>query len=516
MEKGEKDEINHSLKLLAGASFIVLITTILSKLLTYLYRIVIARQYTPEIYGIYSISLMIVGWITVFVGLGFSGGLTRYIPYFRGKKEGYKSFYIVKKTTYFLLFSGAIGCIILLLLSSFISNYIFHIPELEPFLLIFSFAIPLSVLAGVYFSILKSYEKIGWFTFIVNILQNSIKLLTLVFLIYIGFNSTSIAISYVTGIAVALIVAYFVARKKIPSLFVNQETKDGKEVMSSLLAYSWPLMFYGIIASIFSWTDTFMIGVLRTTAEVGFYNVAVPTAVIITLSTDLFRQMLLPIISKEYGKGNMVAVREISRQVTKWLFIAGIPLFAILFIFPEEVIRILFGAEYSPAAKALRILAVGYFVTSILDVSQEVLSMKGMSKLVLVDTIILAVIDAILNYLLIPTYGINGAAISTTISLATLSILFTYQAWRYSSVSIIKPGVSKVVISGIISFALLFASSVYFGNNLNGLIIGIILFTLSYAILLYITCSIDSNDYMILKAAKNKFIGVSYTKPVID
>ena len=212
----------------------------------------------------------------------------------------------------------------------------------------------------------------------------------------------------------------------------------------------------------------------------------------------------------------MVAVREISRQVTKWLFIAGIPLFAILFIFPEEVIRILFGAEYSPAAKALRILAVGYFVTSILDVSQEVLSMKGMSKLVLVDTIILAVIDAILNYLLIPTYGINGAAISTTISLATLSILFTYQAWRYSSVSIIKPGVSKVVISGIISFALLFASSVYFGNNLNGLIIGIILFTLSYAILLYITCSIDSNDYMILKAAKNKFIGVSYTKPVID
>jgi len=362
MKEKESKEINNSLKLLISASFIILLTTILSKILAYLYRIVIAREFGPEVYGIYSISLMVIGLVTVLAGVGLVGGLNRYIPYYRGKNEEDKSSYLLKKITSFLIISGIIGLLFVIFTSGFISDKIFKIAELKSSLIIFSFAIPLILVAGVYFSVLRSYEKIGWFAFIVNILQTSVKLLVLVSLIYLGFSSESIAVSFVAGIAIALFVAYIVSRKKIPLLFKKRKVNKGKEAMRELLSYSWPLIFFGFISSILSWTDTFMIGVLRTPSEVGFYNAAFPIALIITLSTDLFRQMLLPIIAKEYGKGNMIAVKVISRQVTKWLFIVSIPLFAALFIFPQEAIKLLFGVEYLPAANALRILTLGFFV----------------------------------------------------------------------------------------------------------------------------------------------------------
>ncbi|OIO42926.1 hypothetical protein COU56_00555 [Candidatus Pacearchaeota archaeon CG10_big_fil_rev_8_21_14_0_10_31_9] len=509
MKDGESLKIDRSLKVIVSASFIILLTTFISKILTYLYRIVIARYYGVEIYGVYSISLMVIGWVTVFAGLGFAGGLTRYLSYHRGKNEEYKSSYLVKKTTFFLIISGIIGCLIIILTSSFIANQIFHIAELQTFLIIFSLSIPFSVLAGIFFSILRSYEKIGWFAFIVNILQNSVKLLALVFLIYLGFSSKSIAVSHVAGVAIALVVAYIISRKKIPFIFKEQKVKDAHSTMMQLVSYSWPLIFFGFIASILSWTDTFMIGVLRTTTEVGFYNAAVPIAVIINISADLFKQMFLPIITKEYGKGNIATVKVITRQVTKWLFVISIPLFIAIFLFPQEAIRILFGEQYLPASNSLRILAVGFFIASILDVSQEVLSMKGRSKLILMDTIVIAVVNIILNYILIPIYGISGAAFSTTFSISALSILFTYQVRKSSSIFIIKRDVIKVLFSGIVAFLLTWFSFLYITEEIPRLIVGGILFVLTYFLLIYLTHSIDKNDYMILRAIKGKLTKMS-------
>ena len=59
-------EINSGLKLIAKSSAIMFIGIFLSKVLTYLYRIIIARNYSPEIYGLFSLSIMIAGWFVVF------------------------------------------------------------------------------------------------------------------------------------------------------------------------------------------------------------------------------------------------------------------------------------------------------------------------------------------------------------------------------------------------------------------------------------------------------------------
>ena len=81
----EKINIDKSLKLIAKSSIIILCGIFISKLLTYIYRIIIARTFGPEIYGVFSLILMIVGILTPIINLGLNEGLLRFISLSRGK-----------------------------------------------------------------------------------------------------------------------------------------------------------------------------------------------------------------------------------------------------------------------------------------------------------------------------------------------------------------------------------------------------------------------------------------------
>ena len=86
MGKNEKKEFKSSLESIAASSIIVFISIIISKILTWTYTITIARYYGPEIFGLYTLSLMTIGWLMIFTRLGLNNGLLRYISFFRGKR----------------------------------------------------------------------------------------------------------------------------------------------------------------------------------------------------------------------------------------------------------------------------------------------------------------------------------------------------------------------------------------------------------------------------------------------
>ena len=96
MKSSEQSKLDYSLSLIMKSSMIVFIGLLLSKIFTYLYRIIIARYFGPEVYGIFSLAFMVVGWFVAFFSFGLSEGLLRYIPFYRGKKEKSKINYIFK------------------------------------------------------------------------------------------------------------------------------------------------------------------------------------------------------------------------------------------------------------------------------------------------------------------------------------------------------------------------------------------------------------------------------------
>lgn len=508
MDKNKNEELDHSLKLLTKASFVVFLGVFLSKIFTYVYRIIIARHFGPEVYGLFSLALMTLGIIIIFSKLGLSEGNLRYTSFYRGKKQVNKIRYIFQSSLFLLILSSILFGIALFLLSNFISINIFHNPDLIIFLKLFSITIPLSVLLSLLVATIKAYEKIGWFSFIYNILQNFVKVAAIIILIALGFKINAIIFSYILGVASAALVAFFVCKYNLPDdIFkksdLNRKTKikTSKEVFS----YSWPLLFFGFVYLLFYWTDSFMVGFLKTATDVGIYTTAINISSLLIIIPDLFMGLFFPLITKEYSRKNLKIIKQLSQQVGKWIFTLTLPILILIFIFPGAFINFLFGSQYIQAENALRYLSIGLFFTAIFTVSNNLLYTIGKSKIILFDIVIATIINIVLNFVLITRYGINGAAIATMISLIFLNLLFLFQARHYTSIVPLKRKITRVFAVSLISTAILLIMKFQLKViNIPILILLSVFFILFYFFLIFITSGFDRNDLMILRVVQRK------------
>jgi len=505
MEEKVGNEVDKNLKLIAKSSVIVLVCLLFSKIFMYAYRIIIARYYNAEVYGIFSIAIMVIGFFAVFTMAGLPNGLLRYIPYYRGKDKTNEIKFITKKSIFVIFLSGIFFGSILYIFSGIISINLFHSPELVKYLKLFAISLPFYVLLDTLLVVLLAYEKIGWRSFIFNILQNGVRVIALTLLIFMGLTTNAVAISYILGTVIAAVIAYIVVRFSIKEIFkeFSLTKKERKSVFKELFSYSWPLMFFGLIFSIFHWTDSLILGILTNVQQVGFYNAAVPIAMFLGLTPQLFMQLFFPLITKNYSKnkGNLETITQLSKQVGKWIFIINFPILILMLIFPGAFINLFFGSEYLAAENALKFLAIGAIINSVFIVSNNLLTMIGKSKLLLIDILITSIINVILNVVLIQEYGIAGAAISTTISLIILNVLFMLQAKKHLSIIPLR---RKMVSIGLITLVptaiLLYIREKISSTDPLTLAILIILFVSIYLALIVLSNNFDENDKLILRS----------------
>src|SRR4030042_2952125 len=134
MKEKTEENLNYSLKLIVKTSFIVFIGLILSKVLTYGYRIIVAREFGPEMYGLLSLALIAVNWFTVFSFFGLDEGILRFFSFYRGKNETNTIKYLFRISMSIITFTSIFFAIFLFFFSGSISTKIFHNAELITFL----------------------------------------------------------------------------------------------------------------------------------------------------------------------------------------------------------------------------------------------------------------------------------------------------------------------------------------------------------------------------------------------
>ncbi|MDO8563385.1 MAG: flippase [Nanoarchaeota archaeon] len=502
------EKLNADLKLVVKSSIIVFLGIFLSKALTYIYRIIIAREFGPEIYGLFTLALMISGFFIMFSSLGLSDGLLRYMSFYRGKKDMKKAKYLFKTSLLISIISGIIFAVLLFFLAEIIAIQIFHNDQLIIFLKFFSIIIPLTVVSSILLSSFLAFEKIFLNSFINNFLQNFIKVILLILFLYLNLGVNSIMLSYTISIFAMLVVAYFLSRKYLPILFYNYKINENMKItlIKDIFSYSWPLIFVGAVYTIFGWTDSFVIGYFLDAVQVGFYNVAFTLISLFGIAPEIFKQIFFPLIMKEYSNKNKDRIKELSKQVAKWIFVINLPLFIFIFIFPGAFLNIIFGAQYLVAENTLRILAIGGLLTSLGTLLSNLLSMKGKTKIILINLIVVSLIDLLMNIILVPKYGINGAALSTIFNMALLNILLFIEVKYYTSIIPLRRKMLSIFLASIIPLICLTLIRSYISPTLLNIILLGIFFIFIYIILLFLFRCLDSHDLIVLKSIKNKLL----------
>lgn len=511
--KKRESNFDSSLKILVKSSIWVFVGIFLSKILGYAYRIIVARYYGPEVYGLLTLSLTILGWFALFSLLGFDSGILRYLSLYSSKKEENKASYIVKFSLNLLLITGIAAGILLFIFSDLIAEKIFSNSQLSIFLKLFSLTIPLTSIKTVFFPLMQVYGKYGWVLFVSKILDPLAKVVILAALIFLGISSINVPISFLAATLIVSLFTYLFCRISFRKFFKIKPRKN-KPLVREMFSYSWPLVFFTISMFLFHQEDSFMIGILKNVEDVGFYNAAVPISLLLMTSVSLFSFMFFPIITQQYANGNKENVKQLSQQTGKWIYILSLPLFILLIIFPGVFIKILFGEQYLVASNALRFLSIGAMFASLSDVSKMLLSMKGKSKLILKDILFVLALNTVLNLILIPTYGITGAAIATMSSFIFLGLIFTFQSWKVLGIVPLRRKMINITIVALIPTGLLILIKQLIAINLFTLIVLGILFISLYVLLILLTGCLDKNDKLILELIKNKISRNIKSQPV--
>ena len=496
---------NDSLKIVAKGGIITLTGLFIGKIIGYLYIIFIARLGTYE-YGLLSLAFAIVSFITVFSIVGLDNGLLRYVSYYSARKDERRVKGVVLSSIKISLSLSLLFFIVLFIFSKQISVYIFHNPDLTPMLRIFSLMIPFLTLTNAFLAILKAFKKIEYDVFVREIAEKSIRLVVFLILFFIGFGVLGATISYLTSaIGIFLISLYYLnktfpLKNKIKPIYYNKE----------LIYYSIPLLLSGTLLVVIAWADILMIGYFRTAAEVGIYNAALPTAGLMFVLPAAIISLFLPVVMELYSKNKINEIKALYKRVSKWIFLTSLPIMLIMFVFSRKIIEIIFGLQYVEGEIALSILVVGYLFYAISYTSSNILAMLKKTKITFIISLVSALSNVILNYFFIPPWGINGAAIATSLSFLIGGLFYGLYSYKEMRLQPTSKNFITILILGILSIFIIYNIRKLLPVSLNLFYTFLLFFSflLLYILLILLFKIIDKEDINLLSSFKKRITNI--------
>jgi len=508
--------IEQSIRKIAKGTTIVFVGTIVGMLSHFGARLLFARFFSQSQYGIFSLVVIVLNIATVIATLGFDQGSTRQIAHSRGKGDAVKVQGLISSSLQLALIASILVSVMLFFTSGIISTEIFHEPGLALSLKIVVLAIPFYVLTKVLGAIFLGFDEVKPKVYFEQISWNILflLLLVLVILLRLPFQAGILAFSaafILTGIGFAVY-----AQKKAPLTARRYPAiaPQGKE----LLLFSLPLVGVTMLGMVTDSTGSLMLGFFKTAEEVGLYNGAVPLARLVPIALSSTVLIYLPVISELYSQHLMAEIKRTYQVLTKWIFTVSLPLFLLLFLFPETVLNFFFGSQYAEAAMALRILSLGFMFHAFFGPNGMTLLAMGKSRQVLWANLLAAGLNVILNLILIPQWSITGAAIASLISYLALNTFQSVKLYQLSKIHLFtKSYLKPILASGTIIAVIYVLTRSFLVVSYWMLPLIFILFLGVYGLCLVLTKSFDKEDIMILVAVgKRMGINIEAAGRILD
>jgi len=412
-----------------------------SMAILYLTQFLLARLMKVEQYGIYAYCL---SWLTILLllgNLGLDAAALRFIPQYVSRGEwGYcrgmiaRSFRVIIPVSVVLLLGG--WSVILVNRNQLVEE------GLSAALLISMAALPLWTAIRLTQGILQAFKMPGLSQFLDGVLSPLILLsmLGLALMLNITISAPVVMAVFVVSCAVVLIVGIVWLRRYI--LPQKVKTAVGQYQTWEWLRFAIPMLMIAGTYVIMNNTDVIMIGMMKDTPQAGIYSAATRLAALVSVSLVFVNMALTPYISEYFYNERRGELQHFISLSARIAALFAVPIFLVLMIYGKQVLG-LFGSEFQGGYYSLLILISGQLVNVLSGSVGYIMIMTGRQKQAAYVLAAGAVLNIILNLILIPPFGIEGAAVATAVALIVWNVvLVVYIRSRINLNSTIFP-VSK-------------------------------------------------------------------------
>lgn len=364
--------------------------------------ILVVRYLGPTDFGLMNLATAFVALFSPFVGLGLLPILRRelIIGKFDENKLMGSVFFIYLITSFIILIFVNIVFLII------------RPNDYQALMITFIFSITyilqsLNLLIDYFESRIESKKTVIAGT-IALIISNLAKIIFIIFNLPLEYIVIASVID--TFISVSIMLIFYLKSGKNPFSW-----KFDFFLIKILLKDSWPLVVSGVMVVIYLKIDQVMIGILLNDFQLGLYSVAVKLSEFFFFVPAIIMTSLFPSFVKSKSISKEVYDSRLQKLFDFFTWISIIIIIPII-ILSNFIVVFLYGNEYLLAGSALAISIVSLLAVSIRFIIEKYLITENKTKIVFFNALIGAVSNVLLNLILIPIYGINGAAIATVIS----------------------------------------------------------------------------------------------------
>ncbi len=423
------------------------IAEILFTLSGYIIHAVAGRILGPADYGRYGLVVTFTTTVIILIGNGIPTAMSRYLSeHFEHAPEMVS---IIKRTSARLqmILIGAIT-VIFFLVSPLIAALLGD-PSLTPLFRLSSLILPAFAASSFYFYYFTGIHLFHYQA-ILKMVRSVLRIIIIVSLV-IFFKITGAITGYIiVPFLTFLLGAFFDWKTGAP--FVAQD-KTRSFSWQKLLASAWPITLFLLFYEIFISIDLYLVkSILADDTQTGLYNAALTLGRIPYYLFYALSIVLLPSLAKLKNANDPEKVNQLMSQSLRYAGIILLPVFILIASYAQPLIELFFGSKFSDGADTLRILTFGLSFLTIFYVICMGLIGLGRAHLAMWIAIVGTGVNALCNALLIPKFGIEGAAWATTITatlttVATLLIMQLYIPLSYRFVPIAKTVFATVVLA---------------------------------------------------------------------
>lgn len=464
-----------------------------ARFMGFAYRIILTRIIGAEGMGLYQMAYPIYTVLLVVSRSGIPVALAKLIAdkiAAGKKKEAYKVFKVARKMSIFI---GLIISIIMALIAKPLISFL----ELDPR----SYYAVLAISPAIFIvSIMAAYR--GFFqglqdmvpTAKSQIMEQFVRMFTMISLVIVlvpfglDFAAAGASFGAVSGAVGGLLVLLYIYHKRKEKIFGFLEKGQdsvaltSKKVVKQIISLGVPITFGALVMPMMSLVDlVFVPNRLQTagflvheaTELYGMFSaVAMPLVNFPTIITVSLASSLVPSIAEAYTLGKKKLIHYRTETALRLTILVSLPAAVGLFLLAEPLTEILFAEP--GAAVPLRFVSWGVFFIALQQTSTGILNGIGKTSIPAINLFVGAIFNAFINYKLtaIPSFGIRGAALGTTIGFAiaaVLNLIFVKKESGFkidSKNMIIKPFISVLLMAG---FVKMFYKSIFTLLRNNGI-----------------------------------------------
>lgn len=400
--------------------------------------IVLARLLGPEHYGLYTLAM---AWLTslgLICAFGYDTSTLRFVGIFKDQNKiaHMKSFLNQARKESFTMSLIVAACVFGLGLGfSFINHIILY------YIVI---GLPVFTYLLVRMPVLRGYGEYVLAIGADNFLRNAVLVAVFGSLFFISgqkltahYPLITVLIASLLGIAlVEWRIAHYI-KTDMTEQNTSPTTKDHKEWRKASIT----LMVVNISRMILGKIDMAILPLFMSVAFAGVYDAAIKWVGLIWFAQNTLARVFGPQMAALHAKQDHISLQKHTTKITYLIFIPSALIALAIFVLGPFLMT-LYGDYFITGVTTLRILIIGYLLTAFAGAAHLMINMLGDEKISMRISVETLIINIALNFVLIPLFGMEGAATATSISLIYMSAKRVYFLYKNHNINCL-PFVTK-------------------------------------------------------------------------